>query len=243
MNKFKKQFSSFFSIVDGHLTCPTPKNEKSSYPWVMRFSVKWRPNWFSWFWTTRGSNFRDLQIGPLVFGFGRPWLNTVLQANLRDYRTLEYVQRSNETFFNGERKSWRKLIGKYEDFDELAFAKSIGIEEIIRHINISREEFKLIQSIDDAEDVKVYIDRIYNINRKSIVNVDIVAESTLQPRMMVLISLNDTRENSRYDANGYMPHPLDCGKSIMMHLEDTEIKELQNMGINIVHETNADDRK
>ena len=83
-------------------------DKKSKFPWVFWLSISWRPNWFKYFWSTRGANFYELQIWKFKVSIGRPWILDVIHNYRKDYGTLNHVRETNR--LNLKRKA-SLLIG------------------------------------------------------------------------------------------------------------------------------------
>jgi hypothetical protein len=79
-------------------------------PWVLYIDIKVRKDWFSYYWSTRGSNFKEIQLWILQINIGMPWLETPLKSNIRDYGTLEGVKKTNDGML---KRKWSVQIGTY----------------------------------------------------------------------------------------------------------------------------------
>lgn len=64
--------------------------------WVFWISLSFR-NWYKLFWTTRGANFRDIQIGFIRVSIGLPWLNSSM--TYQDYLD-EHTYKTNSENLN-----------------------------------------------------------------------------------------------------------------------------------------------
>ncbi len=68
------------------------------YPWVFWITIRKR-NWVSNFWTTRGSNFRDIQFFKLHISIGLPWHKNVIIYYLEDkLEGIDSMKKTNDTF-------------------------------------------------------------------------------------------------------------------------------------------------
>ena len=79
-------------------------------PWVFYLNIKVRRNWFSYWWSTRGANFKEIQIWIFQINIGMPWLELPLKSNIRDYGTLQGVKKINDGML---KKKWSWRIGTY----------------------------------------------------------------------------------------------------------------------------------
>ena len=68
----------------------------SNYPWVFWITIRWRPEWFSFYWTIRGANFRDVQLWKLHISIGRPWLQVLMDSHQRDYGSAKDIHETNK---------------------------------------------------------------------------------------------------------------------------------------------------
>lgn len=79
-------------------------------PWVLYISIKVRRNWFSYWWSTRGSNFKEVQIWIFQINIGMPWNENALKSKVRDYGSLEGVKKINDEHL---KRKWTWQIGTY----------------------------------------------------------------------------------------------------------------------------------
>ena len=71
-----------------------------NFPWVFWFNISLRPDWFSYWWKTRGANFLEYQIWIFKISIGRPWKEHVLLGYLNDYNNLKIPEKTNEANLN-----------------------------------------------------------------------------------------------------------------------------------------------
>ncbi len=63
--------------------------------WVFWLTIRFRPNWFKLFWSTRGSNYMEFQILIFVVSIGMPWLNsTMIYPNYLD-ENINTINKNN----------------------------------------------------------------------------------------------------------------------------------------------------
>lgn len=71
--------------------------ELANYPWVFWLSISCRPKWFSYNWSTRGANYKEIQWWIFKINIGRPWLKIVVDAHARDFGSAKYIHDTNKT--------------------------------------------------------------------------------------------------------------------------------------------------
>lgn len=59
--------------------------------WVFWLKISIRKDWFSFYWTTRGANFMNMQLGVLFIDIGLPWKKT-FRRSVGD----NYIQEANK---------------------------------------------------------------------------------------------------------------------------------------------------
>jgi hypothetical protein len=72
------------------------RREYANYPWVFWVRISYRPKWFSRRWSTRGANFKEIQLWVFKISIGRPWLKGPIEAHIRDYGSTQYVHDTNK---------------------------------------------------------------------------------------------------------------------------------------------------
>lgn len=83
------------------------------FPWVFWIRISIRKRWFAFFWKSRGANVFDIQIWIFNITIGIPWSTLPLESDFRDYKTLKYAKKTNDSFKN---KRFTLQIGSYEGF-------------------------------------------------------------------------------------------------------------------------------
>jgi hypothetical protein len=92
-------------------TTNTQKQSVNNFPWVFWIHIKRRPQWFSYWWKTRGANYIEFQVWIFRISIGMPWLKYVLEGQLRDYKTLRFAKETND---GNQKMKFSFLIGKYK---------------------------------------------------------------------------------------------------------------------------------
>lgn len=69
-------------------------------PWVFYVSIKVRRKWFSYWWSTRGTNSKEIQVWIFQINIGLPWREEALECMLREYGTLGGVKEINDANLN-----------------------------------------------------------------------------------------------------------------------------------------------
>ena len=53
--------------------------------WVFWFKISIRRKWFSYWWSTRGANFKEYQIWIFKISIGQPWLHDVIEQETKGH--------------------------------------------------------------------------------------------------------------------------------------------------------------
>lgn len=70
-------------------------------PWVFYINISVRKDWFSYWWSTRGSNFKEFQVWMFKISVGRPWSQIVLELLMSEYGNIEYAMKTNTENLRG----------------------------------------------------------------------------------------------------------------------------------------------
>jgi hypothetical protein len=65
------------------------------FPWVFYVDIRKR-KWFSYYWSTRGANFKEFQIFIFKITIGMPWKKSVLNSKINDYGNLKSAKNTND---------------------------------------------------------------------------------------------------------------------------------------------------
>lgn len=71
------------------------KQITANVQWVFWINFSFR-KWFKFYWTTRGANFKEIQIWRLRISIGRPWLDCYVKSQHRDYSSTKYITQTNK---------------------------------------------------------------------------------------------------------------------------------------------------
>lgn len=83
----------------------------NKFPWVFWINITKRPQWFSYWWKTRGSNYIEFQVWKFSISIGMPWHQSVLNYMASDpLRGLSSAKATNEANQKGK---YSFLIGRY----------------------------------------------------------------------------------------------------------------------------------
>lgn len=71
------------------------KLKTAKVQWVFWINISFR-KWFKFYWTTRGANYKEIQIWLIRISIGRPWLDCYVGSQYRDYKTTRYITETNK---------------------------------------------------------------------------------------------------------------------------------------------------
>jgi len=92
------------------------KKINKNLPWILRLNVEIRKDWFSYWWSTRGANFKEFQIWIFKISIGMPWKEIAVKSKLRDYGNLSSIKQTNDGMINN--LTWAFQIGSYEKYNK-----------------------------------------------------------------------------------------------------------------------------